>query len=1395
MATGVLGLTDVPPGSAAQLKRSGRAAGRPEAETFTAKQRAMAGEKTSGSCSRFQANIFNRNKCQNCFKSRELHLLNELEMERAKPVYAGWLCLAPEGTDFGNPVQRSRKWQRRFFILFEHGGLSFALDELPSTLPQGTVDMNACTDICDAEPRTGQKNSLCVATPERDVFIRGDSREIINGWNEQLCVFLRTNKQNLKKKRKVEPVANQEPSPAKMAATGATFPGSDGDPTQCGAPDPTPPWTVPKAEPPGPDWTPAGMSSSILDPLGAARRPTSPAEQKRRWDSSPERPQRSGQEGGAAVCRQGRTESRPGKREKLPSCGDTAQLCAPPPQRRAKSLDRRTSDTVMTPDLLNFKKGWMVKLDENGEWKKFWFVLSTDSLRYFRDSLAEETSDLEGEIDLTNVFNVSEYEVQRNYGFQIHTAKAAVTLSAMTAGIRRNWIQALLRNVHPANAPDVASVPALQAPCPAPEVLPKPDVTQDSAARRAPLPAAKSVAEKRGEGRYKTFDWAELWPQSQPGGLLGNRAPCSLELGDVERQRRREERRKRYENTLGVSLRRDDGGQKSVGVSAKSQQRMEEEIEECWRLVERSALRPDRTVPLDAAEANAAEAETLLRSCRKTVEDLKVQLAESERRRLTVEAQLCVALHSEQQTDSFPLATHEDVRQPDLQDLPEPLRLEAALPSIWLDDTDGHLRELETRSRVDPEESTLQSLSREVEQLSAQNGALKQRSQEMLNQLTEADREIARLKAELSSRHQVLEAEQRATVRLEELEEELSCRNQKLLDLQRLVGSLQENLRDAGARLNESEEVRGDLHQRLEAAEVKLTQLEEQLDRSQLTCRELQNQNAELTEEKNLYCERAVEVEALRRRLQDEESREEDSRNRTLSDEEKFQLVVKGMKTRTKAVMKILEVTDGLEFRRDPAGQEEEEEHLSVNQLKREEEFWSLLLRRVKAAPPEDPAEVLFAETMECVMLEHQMLLAAHALLHHTEATESQSAGDPDIIWMKESLPGSTEENSNQERLTAKMSLLEQMSSSCSSDLLQLQPAAGKLLHLHFSERPPFLSWVDSAAAEALMRLHLQSRRQVGVCASCSRLAEENRELRARMSTLLTEEQHSGAERRRSVTPDTSEENLEILQTSELRGKVTELEEQLEVLTKEKEEFDERRKAVQEQHQSEVDKMKVTCERGLALMEECHLKVLEELQCLHQLELERLLEEGDRLLKEESVATATAIKAIEKAHGEELQKVQQRSERRDSPLEDVYRQHREELVSCQRELDVLSQQFSMKCLENRHLIQALDAERKALSQCQQENQDLRSRNQELSGHLTAEISRLCSESLPLSREVGVYEMEVTLRVKDSEVHYLKREITSLRDKLLSALKEQRSTNKKDKDVCGEPSEDPSLEQS
>ncbi|MEQ2295277.1 hypothetical protein AMECASPLE_012340 [Ameca splendens] len=208
-------------------------------------------------------------------------------------------------------------------------------------------------------------------------------------------------------------------------------------------------------------------------------------------------------------------------------------------------------------------------------------------------------------------------------------------------------------------------------------------------------------------------------------------------------------------------------------------------------------------------------------------------------------------------------------------------------------------------------------------------------------------------------------------------------------------------------------------------------------------------------------------------------------------------------------------------------------------------------------------------------------------------------------------------------------------------------------------------------------------------------------------------------------------------------------------------------------------------------MEDCHLRVVEELQRLHQQEVERLLLERERLLEEESAATATAIEAIKNAHREELQKEIQRrrqceSSNGDAQLEDIHREHREELASFQRELDVLSQQFSLKCLENGHLVQALDAERKALCQCQQENQDLRSRNQELSGHLAAEITRLCSlakqDQLPLGQKMDLYEMEITLRVKESEVQCLKQEVASLKDDLQTAVKDKRNAAKKYKDV-------------
>uniref|UniRef100_A0A2K5WIL3 Myosin phosphatase Rho-interacting protein n=1 Tax=Macaca fascicularis TaxID=9541 RepID=A0A2K5WIL3_MACFA len=769
-------------------------------------------------CRKFQANIFNKSKCQNCFKPRESHLLNDEDLTQAKPIYGGWLLLAPDGTDFDNPVHRSRKWQRRFFILYEHGLLRYALDEMPTTLPQGTINMNQCTDVVDGEGRTGQKFSLCILTPEKEHFIRAETKEIVSGWLEMLMVYPRTNKQNQKKKRKVEPPTPQEPGPAKVAVTSSSSSSSNSS-SSSSIPSaekvPTTKSTLwqeemrAKDQPDGSSLSPAqspsqsqptaasslrepgleskeeesAMSSDRMDcgrkvrvesgyfslektkqdlkaeeqQLPPPLSPPSPSTPNHRY-SCPESPSRelggplpspgprlphrmvcsislgsldvasqppayvdSGSTRGRGTerlgstfafkasrqyatladvpkairishreafqverrrlerrtrarspgreevarlfgnerrrsqviekfealdiekaehmetnavgpspssdTRQGRSEKRafPRKRdftnEAPPAPLPDASASPLSPHRRAKSLDRRSTEPSVTPDLLNFKKGWLTKQYEDGQWKKHWFVLADQSLRYYRDSVAEEAADLDGEIDLSTCYDVTEYPVQRNYGFQIHTKEGEFTLSAMTSGIRRNWIQTIMKHVHPTTAPDVTSS------------LPEEKNKSSSSFETCPRPTEKQEAEpgepdpeqkrsrareRRREGRSKTFDWAEFRPiqQALAQERVGGAGPTDtheplrpeVEPGELERERarRREERRKRFgmldatdgPGTEDVALRMEVDRSPGLPVSDLKTHNVHVEIEQRWHQVETTPLREEKQVPI-----------------------------------------------------------------------------------------------------------------------------------------------------------------------------------------------------------------------------------------------------------------------------------------------------------------------------------------------------------------------------------------------------------------------------------------------------------------------------------------------------------------------------------------------------------------------------------------------------------------------------------------------------------------------------------------------------------------------------------------------------------------------------------------------------------------------------
>ncbi|XP_062914673.1 myosin phosphatase Rho-interacting protein-like isoform X2 [Mobula hypostoma] len=762
--------------------------------------------KETAACRKFQANVFNRSKCQNCFKARQSHLASDQDLNQivvlhgwcqkkrdnqttdwktAKPIYGGWLLLAPEGTDFENPVQRSRKWQRRFFLLYEHGLLRYALDDSPTTLPQGTINMNLSTDVTDGESKTSQKNSVCIITPEKQYFIRAESKETINGWFETLIVYPHTNKQNQKKKRKVEPLTFQEPGPAKVAVTSSSIPSDERVPSTKSTlwqeefknKDPHVANTLPRSssqtqsfgstaipkeaqgvingdeldgqekkrvesgyfslEKLKPDSkhltsspssnttdryssSESGMvvpcrsslyrnsflstgnllsngscissSQSSLDSetsdvtvsigssnsrlgehpshspaksmkqnyaafavvprairisnkeafqvdeqhlqtcspgrmevnrlFGRERRKSQVIELFESLEIERDQQMEARSSSESNVCNgrhRGRSEKRsyPRKRDLL---SESNQISSSPDisavpisqSRRAKSLDRRTSESTVTPDLLNFKKGWMTKLSADGKWKKHWFVLSNKALKYYRDSAAEEAVDLDGEIDLSGCDDVTEYEVQRNYGFQILTKGKVYTLSAMTSGIRRNWIQAIMKNVHPADTPDVTRS--------LPEEKFKAKTLFEGASRNGRQTQQTSIdgtsveveqkksraLERRKEGRSKTFDWADFRPGQRESNGGNVRRTTTLFLKTVsnserdfqnlelDRARRREERRKRFETTA-----LDDMNRMEVDTSICPEPKsVNVEIENQWQQVESTPLREEKQIPI-----------------------------------------------------------------------------------------------------------------------------------------------------------------------------------------------------------------------------------------------------------------------------------------------------------------------------------------------------------------------------------------------------------------------------------------------------------------------------------------------------------------------------------------------------------------------------------------------------------------------------------------------------------------------------------------------------------------------------------------------------------------------------------------------------------------------------
>uniref|UniRef100_A0A674PRA0 Myosin phosphatase Rho interacting protein n=2 Tax=Eupercaria TaxID=1489922 RepID=A0A674PRA0_TAKRU len=785
-------------------------------------------------CRKFQANIFNKSKCQNCFKPRESHLLNDEDLNQAKPIYGGWLLLAPEGTNFDNPLHRSRV--------------------SPTTLPQGTINMNQCSDVIDGESRTGQKNSLCILTPEKEHFIRAECKEIINGWQEALTVYPRTNKQNHKKKRKVDPQTHQvmtlfthtalnystisssqssldsEPSGPSPSCEG----GRESNGSTCGGEN-----RVGRS----------GNEYAALSDVPRARRlsyreafrPEKKHQELRARTRSP------GREEVARLFGQERRRSQIISRFEEGQQADHMDTSSPSEpsadttmiQRQGRSERRNLTNKhvcstfsnyglkclycmwgAANPDLLNFKKGWMTKLYEDGMWKKHWFVLTDQSLKYYRDSIAEEASELDGEIDLSTCYDVKEFSVQRNYGFQILCKEGACTLSAMTSGIRRNWIQAIMKNVRPTIPPDKANV-TLE-PMTTSEPSPIPDSHRQSTGSSTSVPASEPrksrVRERRREGRSKTFDWSEFKMDTShtPNNVtvtmtstLNFAAPVPPETPECPERGRME-----VDHSAAVHPCTDD--QKDLGSSG-----VQEEIEQRWHQVETTPLREEKQVPINTAlgTSDRLPAHELAALLDKELGQKQKELERLQKENNVLKEQLENALGREQN------AREGYVLQ--VLHLHPPLRAS-------IEEAVGRMRN---------ELKLEQERSKEQEE---EHG----RSETTLRaQLKESEDRLREVEASLLERNQALR----------HLERQQALQRDHMREIQRL----QERLQEVTARLNATEEGQVLKEERLKSQQQTLQ--ENHLKEKQNLCKRLTEAETAQKELQNRVVEAEQQVEALLR--------------------------------------------------------------------------------------------------------------------------------------------------------------------------------------------------------------------------------------------------------------------------------------------------------------------------------------------------------------------------------------------------------------------------------------------------------------------------------------------------------------------------------------------------
>uniref|UniRef100_A0A3B4A516 PH domain-containing protein n=1 Tax=Periophthalmus magnuspinnatus TaxID=409849 RepID=A0A3B4A516_9GOBI len=447
------------------------------------------------------------------------------------------------------------------------------------------------------------------------------------------------------------------------------------------------------------------------------------------------------------------------------------------------------------PDLLNFKKGWMSKLDNSGEWKKHWFVLTDAGLKYYRDSTAEEQKDdLDGEIDLKSCTKVSELDVEKNYGFQIHTREAVFTLSAMTAGIRRNWIEVLKKCVRPSSSPDLT----------------------DKENSHVRFSRQSSEHSSHTPSPQRRFDYVELSPVPNYSAPPSNQR----EAGEGQGREHSQWQEERNTSSQWEALL----SRKTPGGGTNQRLHKEEEIERKWAEFERLPLKD-----MSSLKASRSSSQSANEALQREVASLRQQLENlqgggrgggGQGKSCGLEApcgRSLSAIERAHRQALEELKRQHDRQMKELQAEKDRLLLEetqatAQIKTLKNNHKEELEREVEKVKRLSGADSqTLQTQLAEIQSLQRELAGLSERYSQKCLELNRAEQENAQREREISNTERDMEI-----LRKENQEKRLACErytevHEELSGLkgrnERELQSLREHLRLAMAALQEGQKL------------------------------------------------------------------------------------------------------------------------------------------------------------------------------------------------------------------------------------------------------------------------------------------------------------------------------------------------------------------------------------------------------------------------------------------------------------------------------------------------------------------------------------------------------------------------------------------------------------